>query len=165
MPGPHAEARYRAKLYAERNELIIEGELGAGFDGVVLRTKSRSAIKAFRYAELYRSELAVYFRLQEHNVGKLLGFAVPEIIRHDESLWVLEMEIVRPPFIVDFAAASVDNPRSTSDYDLEAWEAEKQEQFEEHWPTVQDIIREFRKFGIYLNDVNPNNIVFENSPL
>jgi len=36
------------------------------------------------------------------------GFAVPRLLRFDPSLHVIEMTIVQPPFLLDFAAARVD---------------------------------------------------------
>ncbi len=41
------------------------------------------------------------------------------------------------------------------------WEAEKREQFEGRWPTVEKILAAFEEFGIYLLDVSPGNIAFE----
>jgi len=35
------------------------------------------------------------------------------------------------------------------------------EVFEDKWPLVKRIIREFKSYGIYLSDVKPGNIVFE----
>jgi hypothetical protein len=41
---------------------------------------------------------------------------------------------------------------------MEAWRAEKREQFGADWPRVQDVMREFRSMGIFLADVKPGNI-------
>jgi hypothetical protein len=46
----------------------------------------------------------------------------------------------------------------------EEWEAEKREQFEERWPTLQRIMDEFEQVGIYLMDVSQAIIVFEETP-
>jgi hypothetical protein len=43
---------------------------------------------------------------------------------------------------------------------LAEWEREKQDQFGERWPTVQDILRRLQGFGVFLADVTPNNIRF-----
>jgi len=96
-----------------------------------------------------------------HQVNDILGFAVPELICDDDTLWVIEMEIASPPFVLDFAGAYLDHRPDFPDDVLEEWEAEKLEQFgEERWEIVQSIMAAFRRFGIYLADVKPGNITF-----
>jgi hypothetical protein len=88
------------------------------------------------------------------------GFKVPELLRHDDALWTIEMSIVSPPYILDFAGAYLDRPPDFPPEVLADWRAEKQEQFEDDWPMVQKVMREFRAMGIYLSDLNPKNINF-----
>jgi hypothetical protein len=68
------------------------------------------------------------------------------------------MEIVAPPFVLDFAGAYLDSPPDYPDGVMAAWTAEKQEQYGEDWPWVQEIMRELAGIGVYLADVNPGNI-------
>ena len=70
------------------------------------------------------------------------------------------MGIVSPPFVLDFAGAYLDQAPDFPDEIMEDWRAEKKEQFGDRWGVVQDIMREFRKLGIYLADVKPGNIMF-----
>ena len=44
---------------------------------------------------------------------------------------------------------------------MKIWEEEKLEQFEGRWPIVRGLMAEFRRFGIYLADVKPGNIMFD----
>ena len=83
----------------------------------------------------------------------------------DDELFVLEMEIVSPPFVLDFAAAYLDRPPDFPAELMNEWELEKQEQFEERWPIVKDLIYSFRQYGIYLSDVKPGNITFGDEEL
>jgi hypothetical protein len=48
-----------------------------------------------------------------------------------------------------------------SDEVLADWRADKVEQFGDRWPEVQAILRELESFGIYMEDVSPGNIAFE----
>lgn len=150
----------RTKQYAERFDRPIEKELGFGYDGIVFSTSCQSAIKALRYEPLYQRERDVYLRLQEHGVSDLLGFKVPRMLNADDELWVVEMEIVSPPFVLDFAGAYLDTPPDFPEEIMEDWRAEKREQFGERWGQVQDVMREFRRIGIFLADVKPGNIMF-----
>jgi len=87
---------------------------------------------------------------------------VPAPISHHDELLIIHMEIVRPPFVVDFASAGLDGP--LFDYSAETlveWVESRKELFEENWPRVMKIIAEFRAQGIYLSDVKPGNITLE----
>jgi hypothetical protein len=150
----------RARNYADVMGRQIETELGFGYDGIVFSTSCQSAIKALRFEKLYPRERDVYLRLQELGIVRILEFKVPNLLQWDDDFWVVEMEIVSPPFVLDFAGAYLDTPPDFPDDVMEAWHAEKKEQFGDRWPTVQAIMREFRKLGIYLADVKPGNIMF-----
>lgn len=71
---------------------------------------------------------------------------------------VLQMTIVNPPFVVDFAGAYLDRRPPFDDEQLSVWEAEREELFGEDWQSAQDVLRGFRLLGIYLNDVKPGNV-------
>lgn len=88
------------------------------------------------------------------------GFAVPRLVRADDELWVIEMTIVKPPFVLDFAGAYLDTPPDYPEEVLDEWRAEKAEQFGDRWPEVQRVVRAFHQWGIYLADVKPGNIEF-----
>jgi hypothetical protein len=71
------------------------------------------------------------------------------------------MEIMRPPFVVDFASAGVDGPLFEYPPEiLEESEEKRRELFGDRWPIVRKIMSEFRSHGIYLSDVKPGNIMF-----
>ncbi len=152
-------------VYASQRQLQIVESLGSGKDGIVLVGKgekepARVALKAHRFAELYLREKAVYARLQQAAVSAVLGFNVPELLGSDDGLRVLEMTIVKRPFVLDFAGAYLDE---RPDFPVEVWtdwEAEKREQFEDRWPEVQRLLDAFQAMGIYLLDVSPSNIAF-----
>lgn len=149
----------RAKQYAQRYDRVIQKELGFGYDGIVFSTTCQSAMKALRYEALYQRERDVYLRIEEHGVSEVAGgVMIPKLLHADDELWVVEMEVVSPPFVLDFAGAYLDFPPDFPDDVMERWRAEKREQFGADWPRVQDVMREFRSMGIYLADVKPGNI-------
>ncbi|WP_145375018.1 hypothetical protein [Symmachiella dynata] len=157
----HSDAIRRAREYAKNRRIELKEQLGAGYDGVVFSTNQESVIKSLRFDKLYHKERDVYLRLRKNHIEKIEGFAVPALVDYDDFLWVVEIEIVSPPFVVDFAGASLDT--RSADYPpevYEEWEREKREQFGQNWPKVLSILSGFRRYGIYLADVKPGNIEF-----
>src|SRR5258708_10527805 len=119
----------RAQKYVKRFDRVIEKELGFGYDGIVFSTTCQSAIKVLKYDPLYVRERDVYLRLQENAVANIFGFDVPWMTNCDDELWVVEMSIVSPPFVLDFAGAYLDQAPDFSDEIMDDWRAEKKEQF------------------------------------
>jgi hypothetical protein len=154
-----------AGAYAARHQLRLTERLGFGIHGTVRVAednikKDKSAIKAHNSATPYFRERAVYERLRDAGVSEVLGFHVPQLIRADDDLWVIEMTIVTRPFVLDFAGAYPDAPPEFSQEIWADWEAEKREQFGDRWTTVQAVMNAFEEFEIYLVDVSPSNIAF-----
>jgi hypothetical protein len=154
-----------ARPYAARYQLEFAETLGPGKDGIVVvaryKTKpSDVALKFFRFKDAYRREKHAYQRLEAFGVSRILDFNVPQLLRFDDELQVLEMTIVKRPFILDFAGAYLDRRPEFSAEVWAQWEAEKREQFEAHWPKVEKAISEFEGMRIYLLDVSPANISF-----
>jgi hypothetical protein len=151
----------RAERYALHKGVRLSNYLGGGYDGSVFSTSRQSAIKCFRHAELYENEHRVYRRLTALGITNLRGFAIPQLLDHDEGLTLIEISIVNPPFALDFAGAYLDHrpdfPRSV----MRGWIAEKQEQFGDNWPEVQSLMSAFARHGVYLADVKPGNIMFD----
>lgn len=100
----------------------------------------------------------MYFRLSEHNVDSVHGFRVPQLLDLDDELGVIEMTIVRPPFVLDFATAALDSPPDFPEEVLADWYAEKREQFGEDWPKAAAVVRALERLGIFMLDVHPGNI-------
>lgn len=154
-----------ARSYASRHQLQIAEPLGSGKDGIVLVGKRTGmpadvAIKVHRFAEGYLLERRAYERLRNQKVRSVMGFNVPELLGFDDDLRIIEMSIVARPFVLDFAAAYLDfRPEFPKDV-WDNWEADKLEQFETRWPTVQKLLDAFEQIGIYLMDVSPANISF-----
>lgn len=111
----------RAKQYAAEQSRILIGQLGYGYDGSVFATERQSAIKVLRFERLYQRERDVYLRLRSEAIIDIAGFSVPQLIHHDDRLWVVEMGIVAPPFVLDFAGAYLDRRPDYPDDVMEEW--------------------------------------------
>jgi hypothetical protein len=159
----------RAEEYAQRRGRTLGERLGAGVHGIVFATESqpekdasvlRSAIKVHERGPDYARERDVYLRLKDNGVAAIRGCHVPQILHYDDELWVLEMTVVKRPFVLDFAGAYLDEPPDFSDEVLADWRAEKQEQFGPRWAEVQAILRFLEGHGVFMVDVNPGNVSF-----
>lgn len=122
-----------------------------------------AAVKFHERQVAYERELSVYQRLQERNIDEVCGHRVPVLIGFDDAALAIEMSVVSPPFIVDFGGAYLDRPPDYSEEVWRDWREEKSEAFEDDWPAVEEILATFRMFGIYIADVNPGNIRFQNA--
>ena len=154
-----------ASLYASRFQIEIGETLGSGKDGIVLAAKRKDqpakvAIKVLRWNEAYEREKKVYERLRELGVKIVLGLNVPQLLGCEDDLRMLELTIVKRPFVLHFAGAYLDvRPEFQADVWAD-WEADLREKFGTRWPDVRRVLDAFEEFGIYLLDVSPANIAF-----
>ncbi len=82
--------------------------MGEGKDGLVLAADNGNAVKVHVYAESYQYERDAYIRFRDLGVEEAAGFQIPVLIDFDDDLFVIEMSIVSPPFVVDFASVRLD---------------------------------------------------------
>ena len=153
----------QASKYAELCgiSLDLKTPLGYGNDGRVWKSSRKSAVKAFERASNFRRESQCYRRLTEHNVRTICGLTIPHLIRIDESLLIVEMRLVAPPYLLDFGKAYLDTPPEYPPDAMEDWEAQGVENFgAERWLDVKRIIRQLKSHGIYYYDAKPGNINF-----
>ncbi len=152
----------RLQDYAKRHGTQLTECFGFGQDGLVYATNQESVLKCLRYERLYQNERNVYQRLALLECDEIAGFNVPRLINFDDSLWVVEIQIVSPPFVLDFAGASLERPSSVfaemSEEDLDEWTEGRIELYGDDWPKVETLLAELRKRKIYLGDVKPGNI-------
>ena len=141
--------------------------LGFGIDGLVTGfiiasgEQMTRAIKVFVKEARYLTERDVYLRLQEHEAVSIQGHAVPQLYAFDDNLWIIEMSIVRPPFLLDFAKCDLDWATEFPEEVIAEELRKNEELFGEDWPKVQSIIAELEtRFGIFFRDVHPGNIRF-----
>lgn len=152
------------EIYAKRNTLEIEKQIGFGIHGRVFtvfsrRSGYRMAIKEFEDEAPYERERDVYFRLAETETDMIGKFHVPQMVDHDDELLLLHMTVVKRPFCLDFASAYLDELPAYFPPMGQEWQDEKEDQFgSEHWPEVLACVRELESLGIYQTDVSPSNI-------
>jgi hypothetical protein len=154
-----------ALAYAAQHQLELAERLGFGVHGIIFVAENKSksgktAVKAHRELEPYLRERAIYERLKQAGVAELVGFNVPQFIRADDGLRVIEMSIVTRPFVLDFAGAYLDAPPDFPEDAWAEWKAGMREQFESRWPAVETVLATLEVMDIYLLDVSLSNIAF-----
>ncbi len=139
--------------------------LGHGKDGDVLKTDQGNAVKRFHDRDVYTRECRAYRVLRDLNLDEIAGHQIPRSIRYDDQLLAIEMTIVKPPFVLDFASAYTDHEFERFGFTSEVLEEREEhwsEVFGEKWPDVAAIRHAFHQHtGLVLLDLSLNNIRFE----
>jgi hypothetical protein len=86
--------------------------------------------------------------------------SVPQFVNHNDDLMIAEMEIVSPPFLLDFGKVWLDRRPDYSDEVWADWESKGIELYGPRWEDVQSILRILRQYGIHYVDPTPGNINF-----
>lgn len=149
--------------YARRHllRLNLKQQLGAGTDGDVWATSRNSAIKVFRRHGTYLTELRCYQRLGSKQITDVDGLAVPELLNHAADLWIIEMTVVHPPFLLDFGKAYIDEPSPYTPEQLAEWRQSWIHFFpRSDLPRVHKVLRSLLAYGIEYVDPKPSNIRF-----
>jgi len=155
----------KAEAYAALTNRHLCGRLGSGIHGIVFMIegntyKGSAALKIHSSQSPYFHEKDVYGRLKELGVTAIHGFRVPELIACDNALLALEMTVVKAPFVLDFAASSLDFEPEFSEEIWAEWNRKNEEQFSADWAMAQVILQQLRDLGIYMLDPSPGNIRF-----
>jgi hypothetical protein len=151
----------RLQRYLDRHLISTAGLLGGGKDGSVWRTSRLTALKVHERIESYQAERDAYARLRDLQIRDIAGFAVPLLRGHDDKLGALEMDIVFPPFVVDFASARLDRPSELIEDEGHTLIDMIRERFDDRADEVIALYEELiASAGIYLSDFHPHNIKF-----
>ncbi len=150
-----------ASNYAQQGGRSLTRFLGDGNDGAVWESDQQTAIKALERRDSYFRERDAYLRLRLLSIVDIQGFAVPWIIDFDDTRQVVEMTVVFPPCILDYAKAYVDRPPDFSPEVLRDWRVDAAELFENDWDEVESLLDELNTIGIFYYDAKPGNIRFE----
>jgi hypothetical protein len=154
-----------ASEYERKHRVSLIAKLGDGKDGIVLSSNRDTAVKLFYDVNVYNRELRAYRVLQAAEIDEINGHHVPRLLHSDDDLRAIEMTIVVPPFLLDFAAAytedEVERFAFSTDVTAER-ESHWEEIFGDRWGEVIDLTNAFfARTGLMLLDLSLNNVRFE----
>lgn len=130
--------------------------LGWGITGhVYLSPDLVSAVKIHRRSESFWQEFRVYQRLRRLKLNRLLGLTIPTLRGYRTDLRAIHMDLVTPPFLLDFAGATLDQP---PDFPEGTVEAGIEERFGTNAPFIYAVQRELERHGIYYTDFRASNL-------
>lgn len=135
--------------------------LGWGVGGYVFVAPDyRTAIKVHHYPDGYATELKTYRLLKQLKILRLHGLAVPQLHGHDDDALIIQMDIVQPPFLLDFAGVRFSPPDFTADT-MQHWHREIAERFGNNTDLVYAVYHTLARHGIYYMDFRPTNLKVE----
>jgi len=138
--------------------------LGSGMGGVVfLSPDLRTAIKIHHQASTYETEVEAYRRIQRAGLTSVRGLTIPKPRAHVPAWKLIRMDVVRPPFLLDFAGVLFQPPDFDSDA-MEGWHAQLQFLFGRNVSIVYDVYHLLERHGIWYMDFRPSNIKLEGLP-
>jgi hypothetical protein len=159
MKSPELERRAKQYQSDQGIQLDFNEPLGEGTDGIVLASSRHSAVKALQEQKNYLRELKAYQRLMEHGIGSIDGLTVPALIHHDPALLIIEIDIVEPPYLLDFGKAYIDEDCPYSQEELAEYYASLSGYFRRaDLPRVRKVCRILQGYGITYLDAKPQNI-------
>ena len=131
-----------------------------------MSTDQATAVKFFEQLGPYERERDTYLLFLRLNVREILGHAVPTLIDFDDELRALEMTMVEPPYLLDFASAYPAHAAPEFEQEImEEWLQSKREEFGPRWPQVERVLDTLRgEYGLVLLDINAANITFVDDP-
>jgi hypothetical protein len=151
----------RAKQWVQKYgvEIDFNDHAGDGTDGAVWRTANNTAVKVLLDSCKYDTELRCYQRLKERGIDKIFDLQIPVIASHDDELLAIEMDIVEPPFLLDFGKAYIDGSSPYTPEQMAAAERMWSCTFpKKDLKTIRLVLAKLRGLGIEYMDPNPRNI-------
>jgi hypothetical protein len=156
------QSSVRLQRYLAARGITALERLGEGKDGAVWRTSRWTAVKVHERPESYRAERNAYIRFQEVDLCEIAGFSIPILWAYDDESLVIEMEIVTPPYVVDFASVRLDVPEDLIEDEGHTLVDMIRERFDDKADAVIALCEELESAaGVYLTDVHRHNIKFE----
>jgi len=124
-----------------------------------LSTSRATAVKLHAKPHTFEREMAAYRRLAEQRVESIGGFAVPQLLGGDEAARVIEISIVQPPYLLDFAGSYLDAPPDFPDEVWSDWRERRAEEFGDDWPVALNLYETLAdRYGIFFLDLSPRNV-------
>ena len=132
--------------------------LGWGVSGFVfLSPDLQTAVKVHKHPEQFDTELAAYQRLRYLGITELNGLTIPMLRGFDESRRIIAMDVVRPPYLLDFAGVRFEAPDFSEDV-MASWHENIVELFGGNAQFVHEVYHALAAYELYYLDFRPSNL-------
>lgn len=136
--------------------------LGWGITGYVFSpTTFPSAIKVHRSFDSYATEVRAYDALRRLRLTTLLGLTIPKVQNTSDDLRI--MDLVTPPFLLDFAGVRFSPPDFPPDTIAE-WHKDIEFRFGRNAWMAHSVYHALAKHGLYYIDFRPSNMNLKGHP-
>jgi hypothetical protein len=154
-----------AQEYERRYYGCFIDKFNPGREAEVLVSSNATVVKFHHREPPYARELEVYQFLLERGIESVTGFNIPQLLRSDDELRAIEMSIVRPPFLLDFAGALTDEEHQRlvmDDDEIEDRLFERvNELFDDRAADALAVANAFARLtGYMMMDLHPGNLRF-----
>jgi hypothetical protein len=151
-----------AQQYIGTSEALTE--LGWGVSGIVFASPLlKTAIKVHHRPESFQTELRAYEFLKRIRLTTLHGLTIPRLRGHDERRQLIEIDLVRPPYLLDFAGVRFEDPQFSADTLADIHETIRL-RFGNRASVAYAVYDSLRKLGMYYLDLRPGNLNFRGLP-
>jgi hypothetical protein len=138
--------------------------LGSGMGGVVfLAPDLRTAIKIHHQVHTYETEVEAYRRIKRAGITNVRGLTVPKPRAYVPALKLIRMDVVRAPYLLDFAGVLFNRPDFDSDA-MAGWHEHLHFLFGRNVSIIYDVYHILSRHGIWYMDFRPSNIKLEGLP-
>jgi hypothetical protein len=138
--------------------------LGGGVGGwVFLSPDARRAVKVHRFREGFKRELYVYRLLRRFKVNRLHGLNIPQFRGRSESDMLIAMDVVKAPFLLDFAGVLLKRPDFSEEV-MAHWQSEIQERFGPNAFIAYKVDDSLQRYGLYYVDFRTTNLKLDGLP-
>ncbi len=158
----------RPKALAKAQSFIgtteVLRELGWGVSGIVFMAPDlTTAIKVHHRRESFQNEARAYRLLRSHRVTSMMGITIPKLRYADEERMLIAIDIVRPPFLLDFAGVQFVDPGFSEQTIIENRE-DVELRFGRNAHLAFAVQHALLQFGIYYLDLRRGNLNLDGHP-
>ena len=127
--------------------------LGWGVSGFVfLSPDLQTAIKVHHYPEV-----------RQHRITSLHGLVIPKLRNYDSARRLIQIDVVSPPYLLDFAGVRYTDPEFSEDT-MRDIHATIEERFGNNAHIAYAVYHSLKKIGIYYLDLRQSNLNIEGLP-
>jgi hypothetical protein len=138
--------------------------LGWGISGFVfLSPDLTTAIKVHHTSEAFETEFKAYELLRKYRLTQIDGITIPKLRDADHNLHLIQIDVVRPPYLLDFAGVKFSDPQFPSETVRQIHE-EIQMRFGRNAHIAYSVQEQLRRIGMYYLDLRSSNLNLQGLP-